>query len=125
MKFAVLVPLLFAILLFQSMWDIATRSCQHETIMKSSTQVLEHRPHFGHHSAESPFQSSHVEDSTTGHIYTISFDYQKHMVVYLLGESLYNIVPLLFEYLPMSAFTFGDNFYQSPDLAPFTPPPIP
>lgn len=121
------ITLLFALLTFQSLWNVAAAFCVHEetTFSQSSTQ------HFGHHqmtqSCQSEFKISHAPSHLSSDFSFLEDDHQDHLpsfnALILVEEQDYFIflnrqIVALVNALPWY------NFYQSPDLTLNNPPPI-
>lgn len=119
--------LLFALLTFQSLWNVAAAFCVHEetTFSQSSTQ------HFGHHqmtkSCQSDFKISQIQTHSSSDFSFLEDDHQDHLPSFnamILVDEQDNFIFSSRQIIALVNALPWYSFYQSPDLALNTPPPI-
>lgn len=119
--------LLFALLLFQSLWNVAAAFCVHEETTLSHIST----PHFGHHqmtkSCQSEFKISHVQSHLSTDFSFLEDDHQDHLPSFnamILVEEQDNFVFSSSQVIALVHLFPWYNFYQSPDIGLNNPPPI-
>lgn len=125
-KNCIFIAILTALLLFQSVWNIAAAFCVHE-----NTREVASTPHFGHHQVlsscqQSPDSAAKISHDST-HAQKDMEDHADHL------PSFTQIALLEHQSDPLRAEQFivparqnyvWQNFYQSPDLTGQNPPPL-
>ncbi|WP_025470432.1 cation efflux protein, CzcI-like [Acinetobacter pittii] len=124
---AVFVSILFSLLIFQSLWNVAAAFCMHENQEKALH-------HFGHHTALNVDQASphaHSEQSdkvNTSHKAPLNLqDHHDHLPtcfhVVMTEVEKQAQVPVV-HVQELSQIYHWSNSYQSPHLGALKPPPV-
>ncbi|WP_111857997.1 cation efflux protein, CzcI-like [Acinetobacter sp. CFCC 10889] len=121
------ITLLFALLIFQSLWNVAAAFCVHEDIQPSRVNI----PHFGHHQMTQACQN---ELKTPHHHVQVDYDFsfleddhQDHLPSFnamILVDEQDRFIFKSSQSITSLHFFPWYNFYQSPDLTQNNPPPI-
>ncbi|HCQ9884727.1 TPA: cation transporter [Acinetobacter baumannii] len=124
---AIFMSVLFCLLIFQSLWNIAAAFCAHENQEKALH-------HFGHHAALNVYQTSshtHVEHTETldaAHKAPLNLqDHHDHLPtcfhVVMTEVTKQAQTPVLHVH-ELSQIYHWSNSYQSPHLSALKPPPV-
>ncbi|WP_349628954.1 cation efflux protein, CzcI-like [Acinetobacter sp. ANC5681] len=123
---AVFMTVLLSLFIFQSIWNVAAAYCTHE----NSTEQIISDSHFGHHFSESSTKNSSdaevvLKVSDTSKSINVT-DHHDHLptctnVVVLASEQQLN--EPIFRAHELKQKYYWVDFYQSPYLSEFNPPP--
>ena len=123
---AVFMTVLLSLFIFQSIWNVAAAYCTHE----NPTEQIISDSHFGHHFSESSTKNSSDAEvvltvSDTSKSINVT-DHHDHLptctnVVFLASEQQLN--EPIFRAHELKQKYYWANFYQSPYLSEFNPPP--
>ncbi|WP_215900548.1 cation efflux protein, CzcI-like [Acinetobacter defluvii] len=119
--------LLFALLIFQSLWNVAAAFCVHEEKAFTNTSAQ----HFGHHQmtkyCQSDFKISEIQNHSSSDFSFLEDDHQDHLPSFnamILVDEQDKFIFKSSQLIALINFFPWYNFYQSPDLAQNNPPPI-
>ncbi|WP_201784118.1 cation efflux protein, CzcI-like [Acinetobacter sp. Leaf130] len=124
---AIFMSVLFSLLIFQSLWNVAAAFCAHENQEKALH-------HFGHHAVLNAYQSSHQahteqnDAGNTSHKAPLNLqDHHDHLPscfhVVMIDVAKQAEVPVV-HVQELSQIYHWSNSYQSPHLTALKPPPV-
>lgn len=119
--------ILFCLLIFQSLWNVAAAFCMHENQEKALH-------HFGHHTALNVYQSSHQAHTEQTSIVENSHkaplnlqDHHDHLPscfhIVMTEIAKQAEVPVVHIHV-LTPIYYWSNSYQSPHLTALKPPPV-